>query len=260
MRVVTAIVALLLFCSCRPQSAERSGAALQPVLVVYDSGCWSSLEAAYAPRIAVYSDGSLRTRQLQWQEDKKWFTNDYFQGQLSQDELASLLTDASHVFSSADIDDYYEVEDTIDLNSTVIALHANGVFASKEVYGGGLYDITVDGAGRFVLDDLLLSLPVPLQQLLLQLYQVERKAQIPWTPEFDERHVPKYPCAEVLARSGRYGEIDSGTRCPGHGTDAIEAARKQFEKEREEYQTRMRERYAPRRENQPVIVPAVPAK
>ena len=255
MRVVTAIVALLLFCSCRPQSAERSGAALQPVLVVYDSGCWSSLEAAYAPRIAVYSDGSLRTRQ--WQG---FGQNAYFQGQLLQDELVDLLTNASQVFSAAGIDDYYEVRVGSDLNTTDIELHASGVCASKGIYGGGLHDIAVDGSGRLVLSEPLQSLPVPLQQLLLQLYQVERQAQIAWTPEFDEKHVPKYPCAEVLARSGRYGATDSGTRCPGHGTDAIEASRKQFEKERQEYQTRMRERYAPRRENPPVIVPVVPAK
>lgn len=256
MRVITAIVALLLFCSCRPQSAERSGAALQPVLVVYDSDGWSSDEELYAPRIAVYSDGSLRTRQLQWQGG-----NVYFQGLLSQDELASLLTSASQVFSAGAIDVYYEVRDDSYLDVTDIELYTNGVFASKGISGGGLHDIAVDSAGLLALREPLQSLPVPLQQLLLQLYQVERKAQIAWTPEFDERHVPKYPCAEVLTR--RLGwHVKSFFDPPGprHGTDAIEAARKQFEKERQEYQTRMRERYAPRRENPPVIVPVVPAK
>lgn len=257
MRVVTAIVALLLFCSCRPQSAECSGAALQPVLVVYDAGCWSSLEEVYAPRIAVYSDGRLCTRQ--WQS---LGVNAYFQGQLSQDELASLLTNASQVFSAAAIDDYYEVRSASDLNGTYIDLHASGVCASKGIYGGGLHDIAMDSAGRLALGEPLRSLPIPLQQLLLHLYQVERKAQITWTPEFDDRHVPKYPCAEVLARSGELSEDEDvgGLQFPRHGIDAIEAARKQFEKERQEYQARMRERYAPRRENQPVIVPTVPAK
>lgn len=256
MRVVTAIVALLLFCSCRPQSAERSGAALQPVLVVYDSSSEGSYEESYAPRIAVYSDGNLRTRQ--WQGFGK---NAYFQGQLSQDELAGLLSSASQVFSAAGIDDYYEVREGADLNVTDIELHASGALASKEIYGGGLHDIAMDGAGRLVLGEPMQSLPVPLQRLLLQLYQVERQAQIAWTPEFDERRVPKYPCAEVLTRRlGWHVESFFDPPGPRHGTDAIEAAREQFEKERQEYQARMRERYAPRHEPPSVIVPDVTAK
>jgi len=194
MRALSLLFIAVLLCACRPEAEGPDAPPLQPVVVVYHCGTWSSQEEVYAPRIAIYNDGRVLVR--------RWvglWKNTYVQGQLSEAELSGLLDQAKGVFADPDIEDYYELEQAYDYPSTFIELHAGGLRASKELYGAGLDSITRNAQEGLRMDERLLSLPTGLKQLLLRLYQTENQCQEPWSPTFDDRHVPQYPCAAALA-------------------------------------------------------------
>lgn len=164
------------------------------MLAVYHSGAWCTQEEVYAPQVAIYNDGRVFMRR--WVGFRK---NTYAQGQLSEAELSGLLDQATRVFAAPDIEESYELDQDTDCPSTFIELHAGALRASKELYGAGLDSITRNTQGELSMDTRLLRLPTGLSQLLLHLYQVESQCQEPWSPTFDDRHVPQYPCAAALA-------------------------------------------------------------
>ncbi len=194
MRALSLLFIAVLLCACRPESEGPVTRPLQPVLVVYHGNTWCTLEDAYAPRIAIYNDGRVFMRR--WVGPLK---NTYTQGQLSDAELSGLLDQATGVFAAPDIEEYYELDQGTDRTSTYIELHAGGLRASKELYGAGMGSITRNAQGELSMDTRLLSLPTGLKQLLFHLFQTEDRCQEPWSPTFDDRHVPQYPCAAALA-------------------------------------------------------------